>query len=153
MVWTIEIIHEHVNTSTTAESRHLGRYTCKRTAFTSPECASKRRDNLVILHDDQPVSLKIRTMEANVRQHIQIGVATAVTAVALLGGASPASACSEPEADTDLTNSVGTELAEQITCQVGDGNKSITINQTNNITVGGDLDGELNDAIFPLDFD
>ncbi|POX45126.1 hypothetical protein C3488_30725 [Streptomyces sp. Ru72] len=76
-----------------------------------------------------------------------------MTAIALLGGAPPASACSEPETDSDLTNTVGTELAEQITCQVGEGNKSITINQTNNITVEGDLDGELNNVIFPAELD
>ncbi|MGR6974755.1 hypothetical protein ACU639_35015 [Streptomyces cynarae] len=87
------------------------------------------------------------------RQHVKIGVATAVTAVALFGGASPASACSEADADPDLTNTVGSELAEQITCQVGEGNKNITINQTNNISIGGDLDGELNDFIFPPELD
>ncbi|MFF3906364.1 hypothetical protein ACFYZJ_10180 [Streptomyces sp. NPDC001848] len=88
-------------------------------------------------------------MEASVRHYLKLGVATAVTAVALLGGAPPASACSEADADPELTNAVDFDLAEQITCQVGDGNTSVTINQTNNVTVGGDVDGDLSDAIFP----
>ncbi|MFE0331587.1 hypothetical protein ACWEWI_09325 [Streptomyces sp. NPDC003753] len=110
-------------------------------------------DNLVILHDDQPVGSKVMTMEAKVRQHVKIGVATAVTALALFGGASPASACSEADADPELANVVGSDLAEQLTCQVGEGNKNITINQTNNISVGGDVDGDLNDFIFPPELD
>ncbi|MEV6740367.1 hypothetical protein AB0N14_26855 [Streptomyces sp. NPDC051104] len=136
-----------------AEPLVKAQYARKRMALTSPECASTPMDNLVILQDDQTVRLKVRTMEVKVRQHVKIGVATAVTALALFGGASPASACSEADTDPDQANLANSDLAEQLTCQVGEGNKNITINQTNNISIGGDLDGDLSDFIFPPELD
>ena len=87
------------------------------------------------------------------RQYLKLGVASAVTAAALFGGAPSASACSEIDSDSDPTNAVDVELPEQITCQVGEGNKSVTINQTNNISIGGDLDGDLTDVVPPTELD
>lgn len=81
------------------------------------------------------------------RQYVKLGVAAVVTAVALLGGASTASAYSDPDPNSDLTDVCEDEAGSEITCQIGEGNESVIINQTNNISVGDILDEDLDDVV------
>ena len=55
VVQTAGVAYEHVNVSHLRGVGPVGSYTCRRMALTSPECMPTRMDNLVILHDDQPV--------------------------------------------------------------------------------------------------
>ncbi|MER6123598.1 hypothetical protein ABT173_13210 [Streptomyces sp. NPDC001795] len=76
------------------------------------------------------------------RQSVKLGVATVTATVALLGGASTASACSDDEADLERASLCDNDSAEQIVCQVGEDSESLIVNQTTNVTVGGDLNGD-----------
>ncbi|MDT0467566.1 hypothetical protein [Streptomyces gibsoniae] len=84
-------------------------------------------------------------MEAQVRHSVKLGVATAAAAVALLGGAATASACSYDEGDPNWASLCDDE-SPQVTCQFGDDDESLIIYQTNNISVGHDFDGDLDVA-------
>jgi hypothetical protein len=85
--------------------------------------------------DNRPVSQKVTTVEAQVRQSAKLGVVTIATAAVLFGGASMASAHSEGDPDPEVTDVCGDEVAEQIICQIGEGNESVTIHQANNVTI------------------
>ncbi|MGW4513978.1 hypothetical protein ACWEO4_18655 [Streptomyces sp. NPDC004393] len=77
------------------------------------------------------------------RHSVKLGVATAAAAVALLGGATTASACSYDEGDPDWASLCDDGGSSQVTCQFGDDDESLIIYQTNSISVGPGFDGDL----------
>ncbi|MFF4959595.1 hypothetical protein [Streptomyces sp. NPDC001222] len=74
---------------------------------------------------------------------MKLGVATVAAAVALLGGATTASARSYDDVDPDWASLCEDDESTQVTCQFGEDDESLIIYQTNIITVGHDFNGDL----------
>ena len=85
------------------------------------------------------------------RQSVKLGITAVAAAAALFGGASTASASSGDKTDPGACENATSTQGTQVTCQFGDDDENVTINQTFNINIQ-DIDGsDIDDVTFGPD--